>query len=175
MRVAEPGSGVTLPFDPQAEADLAGCAAASRYGAELAISRVRLDDLYDPACRRVLAVAASDQLSSVTAMFAVTCDFQDLVDNDDLVEGPYEARLAFSSFFAHVDLARLRSWCEDRPTVHDLAGTAAARVVEAAIRRRLMMAAAKLYRDAGTASRDELKQLVVVVRTALDLTEPTHA
>jgi hypothetical protein len=141
----QPTAQVTVPLDPRAEDDLAGCAAATCRGARLALGRVHPADLYDPRAAQVLARALSAAVVAAE-LAAPPGDAQD-------------ARLAALAAAAGVDPSWLKRVVDERAVMFDTAGAIARRVKDAAVRRRLMAAAAKLHNAASTAAADDLATL----------------
>lgn len=126
-----------IPTDEAAEAVVAACAIASEHGAAIAAERVDPLDFYCPRYRR---------------LFAVALELVGVVREDE--------RIARAAAAAGVPVADVEGLVQARPVAWDSAGTYAARVVEAARRRRIMAQAEALYRIAATADQVELAAIV---------------
>lgn len=118
MGVVTAGRGLC---DELAERCVAGCAIASRHGAALAAERVRAADFYNVTHGRLLAAALC---------------------LDDIEH--QAVRVSAVSVIADVRLVELEALVDDRPVQWDTNGTYATRVVEAARRRALMVAASEV-------------------------------
>lgn len=124
---------VPLPLATDAEEHLAGCAAATSDGAEVALDHgVSAQDFYDRRCWRAIAASADAPRWDGTV-----CVCHDL----ECEHATLERRIAYVSAEAGVDAPELRRWVAERPVLVDSGGGLARRVIAAAeARRRLAVA-----------------------------------
>lgn len=136
-------SGLTIPYDGLAEAEVIGCAVGTDTGYRIAAAIVGPADFYTPRYGRLFAACA--QLGQV---------------NDDVLYAALRVRLAARA--AGIDEAEVRRLVDERSRFHDTHGEFAARVAEAARRRRAMAAAAEAYNAiaAGADADEALRPLV---------------
>jgi replicative DNA helicase len=123
-----------IPVDLHAEAAVAAAAAATARGARLAAERLAVGDFYHPALRRLFAAATGAGVAPALAV------------EDRAAPGDREdRRLDVLTQVAVVDRSWLSQLVAERPVMWDTAGSFAARVADAAHRRRVMTLAANLH------------------------------
>lgn len=135
---------VPIPEDPVAERVVAVCAAESGRGAKLALGRVDPGDFWEPACRRVLEAVQAHAVELAEA---------------EMAAAPGErmgARLDAVGRLARVERRDLDRWSADAPVAYDDDGRYAARVRDAARRRRAMTVAAELHAAAAFGDADRM-------------------
>jgi replicative DNA helicase len=136
-----------IPCDSEAEENVVGCVAGSKCGSELAHQRLVGRDFYDPRCGRAFSAAVRPEVVQAEAAARPG-------------EG-YFARVRTIAELADVDLCWLEDCAANRPSFADVAGVSAARVVDAARRRRIMRLAADLHEAAAHGDDGHLTRLLV--------------
>jgi replicative DNA helicase len=124
--------------DRHAEAVIAGCAAASRHGAELAHQRLTADQFTSEAMRAVFTAAAeAPSFLMPTDAQATAWALAHAAGQHPATIWPSELRLHHIADAAHVPLEQLQRLVDIRPVDTDTTGLYARRVAAAAERRRL--------------------------------------
>lgn len=120
---------LVIPYDEQAEFEVAGCVVRTPVGHAIAARVVTADDFYTPRYRRLFAACA------------------DLAD----VGGGWDSsdRIRLAAEAADVPEAEVRALVVDGSRLHDVYGEFAHRVADAARRRRAMAAAAEAFNAIG--------------------------
>lgn len=116
--------------DQPAEEVVAACAAATRRGARLVAERLDVVDFYTPALRRVVTATLHPDV--------------DQAEDDAPAGDRQDSRLRAVAALADVELSWMAQLVDARPTMWDIRGTHAARVRDAAERRRALAAAEEL-------------------------------
>jgi replicative DNA helicase len=138
---------VAIPFDEEAEECIVGTVVATRFGAQLAHERLTSEHFYLPGAARAFGAAVRPEVASAEEA-ATLC-------------GRSDARFCKIAELADVDPRWLARCVAERPTMHDLRGVLAARVVDAARRRHVMRFASDLHCAAAEGSADDLERLLV--------------
>ncbi|HWE54351.1 MAG TPA: DnaB-like helicase N-terminal domain-containing protein [Acidimicrobiales bacterium] len=160
------------PYDRWAEESVVGCAIASRRGADLAAYQVNPPDFYNPKHARLFAAAVElnasrdEDLSVIVAAMANATVLHTALCGCVICGAPLEddIRSAVVAERTGVELEEVTRLVRERPVVYDTNGRFAARVIDAAVRRRVMTAAATVYNALGTGARlEELRPALSVL------------
>lgn len=124
---------VEPPYEAEAEATVVPCAIATPRGCELAKSRLKPSDFWNPKYRALLEAALSLEVT----------------DQED--------RKAAVASATGVSVSEITAMLNDRAVMWDKSGSFARRVLDASRRRRAMTAAARIYNGLGSGARlDEI-------------------
>jgi replicative DNA helicase len=133
---------VPIPYDEEAEKNVAACCAMTPAGRALAGQRLSTVSFYLPAAARVFAVSSPSGWMVPSGA--------DRIDR----------RVASVAAAAAIDVRDLRQWVADCPVAVDTAGAYAVRVADAARRRQLMTLASDLHVAAAEGQHENFRALL---------------